>query len=1180
MHIREIEIDNFKSFANKVNIPFLEGFTTISGPNGSGKSNIIDSVLFALGLSTSRTLRAEKLYHLISTHNKRNEATVKITFSDGDNDNAMTVMRKIRKAPSGFVSNYYLNGKGATLSEIHEVLAKYNISPNSYNVIMQGDVTGITNATPNERRKILDEIAGVADFDRRIEQATHELETVEQRVEKSNIILNEIEIRLAQLESEREHALKYQNLKEQKQKLEAKLSTVKYFDIKTSIERLHESILDANKNKKNEEAQLKELTKTLEETRQKLLEVSELVKVKGEDEQIEIKKQAEGLKGVISRKKDSIQYIDKQVQDNITSVENAKESQQKLKDKIEDAQLRIESKLDEIKIIEKNIQREKEELERVLTEVSQINKTADENIEKRNELRRQLESSQDQENQIIKEKLPLEEKLSRYRRDLEEANKAIEQIQEFKNEFASKKDIYQVQVEELEKELNDYKIVQQNTLYELDKVKNELSDASYNVNLAYKRVTQLEANKKAVEEANFGYAIDTVMNSGLRGIHAPLAQLGKVDKEYATALEIAMGGRMRFIVVDDDEVASNAIEILKSTRAGRATFLPLNKIKSVPNNMKLPKEAGIIDYAINLVEFDEIYRSAFFHALGDTLVVEDMNTARRLAGKYRMVTLDGSLVEKTGSMTGGSIAKSGLKFSQAEDEELKIYKERLEKLEQKVSELEKKKTDLEFKLDKVRIDYSSTMNELNKKKLELESMEKRLQESDKTIEEKQQLIAEYTPEIGNLENLLKELDLKHDVIKSKIESITKQIQVVESEIPKDELSKLNELTESVEFEIRQNQTKIANAQNEIKGIKMEIAFNEQAIVAQEERIEKLLKDNELLLKDKELHKVQIIQTEEKLAELNEKIKEIGSKLVELQKERDELNDQVLSYERRKTTAENKISRIEEQIEAYKARRKELEPQLYTIREELINAGYDIASLQKEEVSTEEVVNGINRLQKRMEEMEPVNMRALTDYEEVLNRKEELRIKLETLITEKNQIIERMQSYEELKKKSFMETFEKVNENFIDIFAQLSDGSGRLILEKPDDPLNGGLTIEAQPRDKKMQRLESMSGGEKSLTALAFVFAIQRYLPAPFYAFDEVDMHLDGINVEKLAEMIRKQSENTQFIVVSLRKPMIESADRTIGVTQKDSGITKVTGVKLTDSNGRDKKDRNTEAVVG
>ena len=255
MYIKQLEVDNFKSFANKVEIPMLKGFTTISGPNGSGKSNIIDSILFALGLSTSRTLRAEKLFHLISTYNKRNEAFVKVTFGEAGEDGSseeFSVARRIRKSSSGFNSIYYLDDKIVTLSDIHAKLEKYNITPNSYNVMMQGDVMSITNCTPNERRKIIDEIAGVADFDRRIDQATNELETVEKRVINSTLILNEVNTRLEQLNEEREVALKYQKLKEEKTGLESQINTVKFFDLKRNLEKAHENILEFTKKKKEE----------------------------------------------------------------------------------------------------------------------------------------------------------------------------------------------------------------------------------------------------------------------------------------------------------------------------------------------------------------------------------------------------------------------------------------------------------------------------------------------------------------------------------------------------------------------------------------------------------------------------------------------------------------------------------------------------------------------------------------------------------------------------------------------------------------------------------------------------------------------------------------------------------------------------------------------------------------
>ena len=350
MHISELEIDNFKSCSGKVTIPFCEGFTAIAGPNGSGKSNIIDSILFCLGLSTSRaTVRVESLKDFISWHNKRDEASVKITFSDENNNVIMTVKREVKKTSAGYISVYRLNDKTSSLSEIHEQLLKYNVSPGSYNVVMQHEVTKITGSSPVNRRKIIDEIAGVADFDRRIEQAEKELATVEDRIEKSGIVLNEIDIRLEVLKEQKETAIKYQKLRDEKAKYENQKSTVKYFDIKNSLERVHENILETNKDKKQKEKELEKSEKTLEEAKSRLQELSTLVKQKGEDEQLKLKSDISAHQSDINTKKNTIEFNENQKAQNIQAIKNAKFNIETLNGKIDDANLRIDNKKDEIK---------------------------------------------------------------------------------------------------------------------------------------------------------------------------------------------------------------------------------------------------------------------------------------------------------------------------------------------------------------------------------------------------------------------------------------------------------------------------------------------------------------------------------------------------------------------------------------------------------------------------------------------------------------------------------------------------------------------------------------------------------------------------------------------------------------------------------------------------------------
>ena len=1164
MYIKKLEVDNFKSFANKVDIPLLKGFTTITGPNGSGKSTIIDSILFALGLSSSRTLRAEKLEHFISTHTKRNEAIVKVTFGEvGDDNMDFSVTRKIKKSSQGYNSIYYLNDKVTTLTEIHSMLEKYNVTPNSYNVMMQGDVTSITNCSQVERRKIIDEIAGVADFDRRIEQATKELETVEERVERSSLILQEVESQLEQLKEEREVALKYQKLKDEKTNLESKITTVRFFDFKKNLEQAHTNILEFTKKKKEEEANQKDLEEKLNLVKVEYQNISEKVKENGEAQQLELKKKLEEIKGNIDRKQSAINYADKQIQDGLKTIENKKNGIENQVRKNEDDRLKIKLKKDEILKVQENLSGQKDKLKSILEEMTGLNKTADEHIKKRAELRKQIEDLTDSENSLIKEKLPLESELSNLQKELGKSQEKIKECEEFNLTFKDERDRIATQVEELNKEMEDLKSAQHSCMQNLDTVKTEIIDNDFNIQAAVRKVANLEAQRQAAEDSNFGRAVETVINAGLKGVHAPLAKLGSVDKEYSVALEVAIGGRMAHIVVDDDHTGAVAIELLKSSNAGRATFIPLNKISQAPKKLTLPKDSGVIDYAINLIDFDDIYLDAFYYAVGDTLVVEDLACARKLMGKYRLVTLAGELIEKSGSMTGGSVKKTGLKFAQNEDEELSKVKGLLEKFEKERQNLITKRRDIEDRLDKIRSEYSSSMTEFNKAKLELSNLDTRAKANDSQIEENNNKITQYTSRINEITKILDKAEEKHFKISEELAKLNDDIKKVDALINDDVLKDLEEKTKDVEGEIKRLEAIIAGLENEITGIEQQINFGEEVVIkTSKEEISNILSANETLEKDKLRYAQEIKELEIRYKDLEEEISKINEKLDALLKERDEINQRMVDIETKKHLKTSDIEKISEQIESFKARRRELEPQFESAKEELQNAGIEISKLEPVEMTIDEINSKISRLDRKMEDLGLVNMRALNDYDTKLARQTELKSQIETLSQERVQILDRMQGYEQLKKETFLTTYNDINTNFKDIFHKLSDGEGTLILENEEDPLSGGLTIEAQPRDKRKQRLEGLSGGEKSLTAIAFVLAIQRHMPAPFYAFDEVDMHLDGINIEKLSEMIKTQAKNTQFIVVSLRKPMFESSDRMIGVTQKDKGVTQVTGIPI------------------
>lgn len=1167
MYIKQLEIDNFKSFANKTDIPLLRGFTTVSGPNGSGKSNIIDSVMFALGLRTGSALRIENLSDFITTFNNKNEASVKVIFGDVDGAGELSVMRRIRKTNQGYASTYYLNDKIDTLTNIRSILEKYNITPNSYNVMMQGDVTSIVMCSSKVRRGIIDEIAGVADFDRRIDQATNELKTVEQRVEAASLILTEVEKTLEQLKAEREVALKYKKLQEEKSGLESQVSTVKFFDLRRNLELAHDNILQSNKKLKEEQLNKKDLDEKIKLITEKYKELDAKLKEQGEDERNKLKDSQSNLSARIQTKKNAIDYSQTQIQKGLQSIENAKNGIESYKKKIEDERLNIKLSHDKIDIIETQLKEKKAELAKKLEDISGLSSTADKYIQERNDVSRSLDSLKDKDNELLKTSLPKESELKTLKKEIEDAKLFVENAEKAKANFGDTKSLKEMQVSDLKKEMDELKEIQTSTMKELDDAKTSIEDFDHDLRAALRRFSEMEAQRRVMSASGSSLPITTVMNANLEGVHAPLMQLGTVDEEYSLALDVAFGGRLAHIVVDDPHAAYIAMELLNSSKSGRATFIPLNKIKKAPTKLQLPKNRGVIDFAINLVDFEDIYLDAFFYAVGDTLIVEDAESAEPLMGKYRMVTLDGKLYEKSSAITGGYVKKSMFGFGQNDDKELERAKSKLDDLQKKYDQACIKRKELEDKLDKIRVSYSNSSTEYSKAKIELSNMTSQFENSQNLLETKRTFISENEPKIDKLNAELDKIELKRVELADEIQKSQDKLAELDSLLNDKDLKDLKEKTQGIEDEIRHLNTNLMNVNSEIQSFENTIKFNEQLITSKQDDIKNTLKNNESLEKDQETCKAEIVQLEEQLNILSDKIAVIDEKIGELVKQKDEIHNSLVELQTNSAVKASEIDRINEQIESFKARRRELEPQLKEASEVLTNSGVDVEKLEPVQISIDELNAKIQRLDKRMQELGDVNMRAIVSYEEKAARKEELDTQINTLSTERQSILDKMNGFEQQKKEAFMTTFTAINENFKDIYHQLSEGEGRLILENEKDPLSAGMTIEAKPRDKTSNnKLGALSGGEKALTALALVFSIQKYLPAPFYALDEVDASLDTMNVERIADMVKKQSADTQFIVVSHRRPMIEAASRTIGVTQKEKGKTKVTGVKLREDN--------------
>ncbi len=1155
MYIKELEIYNFKSFGKRVVIPFFDDFTTVSGPNGSGKSNIVDSVLFCLGLSSSRNMRAEKLIDLIFNGNGSHEATVRLTFNNEDfelpTDSQLTILRKLRRTQSGYYSYYYLNGKQCTLSDIHDLLSKVRITPEGYNVVMQGDITRITEETPLERRKIIDEIAGVAEFDRRRDRALHELEIVKERVERVDIILTEVDARIEQLSVEREQALKYQNLKEKKRRYEKFLYASKRDKLQKELLNVENGLSRKQRSKDQLIADLSDTRDAIYEVEEQLSVINDKVSHKGETEHLEIKKRTEGIKGEIARKQNLVDFAKKEVEEREAQKRKALIEKSTLKSKAEV----IADDLSSEAIRKGGLQSELEEREGELRGLKEAISSSDAQSasirESLFEKRKLLGEAKDKRADIVRSR---DRVLDALRRKSSHVQIVEREINDVKHDAAT----VSSELEEVYQNISALKAKASDLFEDIKDLDEKREDVKLAVETVERRLHQAHQEYVKAEarlKAAFGKAVEAVVGANLRGIRGVVAELGKVDRQYATALEVTAGSRMRNIIVDTDADAARAISFLKSQNIGRVTFLPLNKMHPVALD-KLEKREGIVDYAINLINYDPEYKAAFSYVFGRTVIVRDLEVGRKLIGAHRMATLDGELLELSGAMTGG-IDQHAAKFVASEEEALERLGQHVKQYDKERERLQHERSTIDEHVISAKREYSVTEGEvelLHKNAVTLEERKGKLEQNirEKSIEskslydEKQSL----SGEINEIEELLANCN-------STIDALEKEQQGIERLLRGSDDSKLAEKLGKVADEVRRLEGRIGQTDATITALRLQDDYTtkklsevNEALQVTETRIREFRADFTQYLSD-------IEQLEGELSAIYGRERQLEGELNELRTERDGMLGQISAKESQKSDIQRKIDRIEEQIASLDYQRLETRSKIEELREEV--GGFDVEACDE---PYDVIMDTLKDLETKMEAMDDVNMRAIEEYDSVTERKSGLIARRNTLFTERAEILERIERYGKMKKEAFMSAFDGINANFKHIYADLSGGTGELALENYDDPFDGGLIIRSWQHGKHMQRLEGMSGGEKSLTALAMIFAIQRYMPAPFYIFDEIDMFLDGANAELVAKMIKQLSSNAQFIVVSLRKPMIEAANRTIGVSMQEDSISSITGVKL------------------
>lgn len=1232
VHIKRVELTNFKSFGGTTSVPLLPEFTVISGPNGSGKSNILDALLFCLGLSSSKGMRADRLPDLVNTNQVTKsratvEASVTVTFdlsdydadtfddqpivstvvvdddesdenqedcveeeeSGGEEETAVeeeeirnrreqirakpgeewSVTRRLRVTKQGtYSSSYYINGIACNLNELHEELSSIRINPEGYNVVLQGDVTNIISMKSRERREIIDELAGVAAFDRKIIQARKTLEEVKEKEDSCRIIETELTAQCERLSQDKSKAEKYQRLRTEfleKQKWEIVLS---WRTLQGHQERLSQQIQDSDRQLSENSQQLGVVNSNIEQKNQELEQLNAHVKALGEEELLAVQSHLATEDAECKQVQRRQRELQTSVEQAIVKITQTQQEIQQYQDSL--AQLAQQKDAETQNTVSLQQERElmRQNVEKSREAATNIASASEAWVIQQTNLNRQIETVLQTLEPQRSERAQLRERNSQLLTQIQEQTELVESLEP---QLAEK----QTQLNQLETDSNLSVIPIQDLAENLAATEQELQIQQQ----TQKRLLQeqrdkqrtldkLEAQAQAQQEAQGTHASQIILQSGLPGVCGLVAQLGRVEPNFQLALEIAAGGRLGHIVVEDDSVGAAGIQLLKQKRAGRATFLPLNKIRSprISEAGNLRNANGFIDYAVNLIDCEPRYDDVFAYVFGNTVVFETVNQARNHLGQLRIVTLEGELLETSGAMTGGSVTgRSTLRFGTVEtteSEEVKALRNRLVEIERVLQRCTEAINNLQERTKELSTQLTETRQGKREQQLREEQLKTEVKSLTKRVEDARNQLTQNTERLNTAQSRLEILERELPNQEQQLQQLRHELaQLEESQTPS-EWQQIQATIKSQEILLQQQDAALREQAEKLKNIEVQQQVLQEKITDATRRVEEY-QEQQVNQQNQINHlKEQETTLIAALAETRKRIQEMEANLGEEKQKRDAVEAQLRQLLLRQQQLEWEVQKLQE---SQQNRREELErvlTELQTISTELPQP---LPSLP-EKVDLEELQKELKVLNKRLQAMEPVNMLALEQYDRTQQRLAELSEKLETLEAERTELLLRIENFTTLRQRAFKEAFDAVNENFQSIFAVLSDGDGYLQLDNPEDPFNSGLNLVAHPKGKPVQRLASMSGGEKSLTALSFIFALQRYRPSPFYAFDEVDMFLDGANVERLAKMIKQQAQQAQFIVVSLRRPMIESAERTIGVTQARGAYTQVLGIKLKTDN--------------
>ena len=1174
MYLRSLELQGFKSFPDKIELKFNKGITAVVGPNGSGKSNIGDAMRWVMGEQSSKTLRGEKMsgviFHGTQTRPKAPFAQVTITIDNEDgaleyDSDTVSVSRKLYRNGD---SEYMINGKDVRLKDVVELFMDTGLGRDGYSIIGQGRIADIVNGKSNDRREIFEEAAGISKFRFKKEEAERKLVAAEDNISRLNDIIGELESRVGPLKAQSEKAEKFRVLDTEKRQLEVSVWVYKLNDYMAQISGYTEKLKAMKKQYDELTGELETIENEIDDSFAKSAEKAEEAdELKNKIHQVELENSQaladiKVLENDISHLEDNILQLKDQI-------EQSKASKYYLEAELKKRREDLESLNEKSAQQDKAVNDKENELAELLSKTEQSDKTVSDAgsfinglYMKKPETSFRLENAKNNIADIEEQT----EKALDYQSQLEEhsklSSKELRELRESKSKADDRK-------EELTNQLGGLNKLLESRSTKLKDCSAKFADTDVALREVNSKIGILNDLENSME--GFVYSVKHVMKASkqgrISGICGSVAQLISVESKYSVAIETALGGALQNIVVENEDSAKRCMRLLKDDKAGRATFLPITSVKGTRLNMpQLDNEDGFVALGCELVKFDGKYRGIIDSLLGRICIAEDIDYATNIAKKYgykfRIVTLDGQVINAGGSFTGGSVSKkTGLLTRKNEIEALNKKKANLE---QSFGELREKREKLSQEVAKFNADiegYKEQLSQVSGDCLRFEMEIKRVSE----------YYSDYESKLDENDMLIERLKKKLVAAESDLDKAQTDLAAIETEIAdnegkladsQNEQAQLRQKREAISQELSEMKISAAETVKDCEACRLSIQQLEETISGSDDdsgRLTQNIADCEKTIAEK--NKL-IEETRKKLGGADEIIASINKSVEAAQQEHLELDNAANKLRSKqkikmdeKETLSGQLSRTEEQKKSVTAGFDKLVAQLWDDYELTRSDAAEIA----EEIEDLTAANKrLNELRSKIKALGHVNLGAIEEYAEVSQRYELITGQLNDVNVSKLKLEELIEDLTENMKNMFIDTFEKINSNFKKIFTELfGGGQCELILTDMNNVLTCGIEINVQPPGKVITNLMSLSGGEQALVAIAIYFAILKISPSPFCLLDEIEAALDDVNVSKYAQYLHHLTDKTQFITITHRRGTMEEADVLYGVTMQEKGVSKL-----------------------